>query len=64
MGNEDSSKPYVRDKALNKANNERTGESIRPDPFDNLSDEDKHQIVGGPASAKNVSPNTPKADET
>jgi len=49
-------KPYVRDKALNRANRKRMGEKIRPDPYiarENIS----------PASARDVSPNTPTGEE-
>lgn len=49
-GNE---KPYVRDRALNRANQKRTGEQIRQDPYEDPS---------GPASARDVSPNTPKGE--
>ena len=50
-GNE--SKPYVRDRALNRANSRRTGEKVRQDPYEDPS---------GPASARDVSPNTPKGE--
>jgi len=49
-------KPYVRDRALNRANNKRTGEEIRSDPYSG-------RETIGPANAKNVSPNTPKGEE-
>lgn len=48
-------KPYARDRALNRANNKRIGESVRTDPYE--------QASGGPASARNVSPNTPKGED-
>ncbi len=51
-----SEKPYVRDKALNRANNERIGERIRPDPYPA-----REKIR--PASAKDVSPNTPPGED-
>ena len=49
-------KPFVRDRALNRANSERTGEEIRHDPYAG------REIIG-PANSKNVSPNTPKGEE-
>ena len=49
-------KPYVRDRALNMANNERTGESLRQDPYSG-----RERIK--PASEKEVSPNTPPGEE-
>jgi hypothetical protein len=49
-------KPYVRDKALNRANAKRTGEEIRHDPY-------AGRETIGPANSKNVSPNTPKGEE-
>jgi len=49
-------KPNVRDKALNRANAKRTGEEIRSDPYSG-------RETIGPASSKNVSPNTPKGEE-
>jgi hypothetical protein len=48
--------PVVRDKALNRANNRRTGETIRPDPY-----EGRVESVGT-ASSKDVSPNTPHGE--
>lgn len=51
-----SKKPYVRDRALNKANNERTGEGIRPDPYSG-----REKIK--PASSRDVSPNTPTGED-
>ena len=51
--------PYVRDRALNRANHERVSESIRPDPYE----PGKEHASGGPASARNVSPNTPKGEQ-
>ena len=51
--------PYVRDKALNRANHERVSESIRPDP----NEPGKERASGGPASARNVSSNTPKGEQ-
>jgi hypothetical protein len=49
-------KPYVRDRALNRANRKRTGEKIRPDPYTG-----REKIW--PASARDVSPNTPRGEE-
>lgn len=49
-------KPYVRDRALNRANSERMGEEIRHDPY-------AGRETIGPANSKNVSPNTPKGEE-
>lgn len=49
-------KPYVRDRALNKANNKRTGEGIRPDPSSG-----RERIK--PASSRYDSPNTPTGEE-
>lgn len=49
-------KPYVRDRALNRANSERTGEGIRPDPYSG-----RERIK--PASSRDVSPNTPPGEE-
>lgn len=49
-------KPYVRDRALNKANNERTGEGIRPHPYSG------REMIK-PASSRDVSPNTPTGEE-
>jgi hypothetical protein len=51
-----SEKPYVRDKALNRANRKRIGEKVRPDPYAN-----REKI--GSASARDVSPNTPKGEK-
>lgn len=51
--------PYVRDGALNRTNHERVSESIRPDPYE----PGKERASGGPASARNVSPNTPKGEQ-
>jgi hypothetical protein len=51
--------PYVRDRALNRANHERVSKSIRPDPYE----PGKERASGGPASARNVSPNTPKGEQ-
>jgi hypothetical protein len=51
--------PYVRDRALNRANHERVSESIKPDPYE----PGKERASGGPASARNVSPNTPKGEQ-
>ena len=51
--------PYVRDRALNRANHERVSESIRPDPYE----PGKERASGGPASARNVSSNTPKGEQ-
>jgi hypothetical protein len=51
--------PYVRDRALNRTNHERVSESIRPDPYE----PGKERASGGPASARNVSPNTPKGEQ-
>jgi hypothetical protein len=51
--------PYVRDRALNRANHERVSESIRPDP----NEPGKERASGGPASARNVSSNTPKGEQ-
>jgi hypothetical protein len=51
--------PYVRDRALNRANYERVSESTRPDPYE----AGKEGASGGPASARNVSPNTPKGEQ-
>lgn len=51
-----SEKPYVRDKPLNRANRERIGEKVRPDPYAG-----RENIQ--PASARDVSPNTPKGEE-
>jgi hypothetical protein len=51
--------PYVRDRALKRANHERVSESIRPDPYE----PGKERASGGPASARNVSPNTPKGEQ-
>ncbi|HKU49542.1 MAG TPA: hypothetical protein VJP79_06305 [Nitrososphaera sp.] len=48
--------PVVRDKALNRANNRRTGETIRPDPYGG-----RVESVGT-ASSKDVSPNTPHGE--
>jgi hypothetical protein len=56
QGEED---PYVRDRALNRANHERVSESIRPDPYE----AGKERASGGPASARNVSSNTPKGEQ-
>jgi len=52
----EASKPYVRDRALNKANRKRTGEKTRPDPY---AGREKIQ----PASSRDVSPNTPKGEQ-
>jgi hypothetical protein len=49
-------KPYVRDRALNRANRKRTGESIREDP-----NTGRESIK--PASSREVSPNTPSGEE-
>jgi len=49
-------KPYVRDRALNKASRKRIGEKVRPDPYTG-----RENIW--PASARDVSPNTPKGEE-
>jgi hypothetical protein len=49
-------KPYVRDRALNLANSERTGEGVRPDPYSG-----RERIR--PASSRDVSPNTPTGEE-
>jgi hypothetical protein len=49
-------KPYVRDRALNKANAERAGEEIRPNPY-------AGRETIEPANSKNVSPNTPKGED-
>jgi hypothetical protein len=51
--------PYVRDRALNRANHERVSESIRSDPYE----AGKERASGGPASARNVSSNTPKGEQ-
>lgn len=56
QGEED---PYVRDRALNRANHERVSESVRPDPYE----AGKERASGGPASARNVSSNTPKGEQ-
>lgn len=52
---EGEERPYVRDRALNRANTKRIGESVRTDPYE--------QPSGGPASARNVSSNTPKGED-
>jgi hypothetical protein len=49
-------KPYVRDRALNRANRKRTGEANRPDPYSGLENIQ-------PANAREVSPNTPKGED-
>jgi hypothetical protein len=49
-------KPYVRDRALNLANSERTGEGVRPDPYSG-----RERIK--PASSIDVSPNIPTGEE-
>lgn len=49
-------KPYVRDRALNRANRKRIGEKARPDPYVG-----REKIW--PASARDVSPNTPRGEE-
>lgn len=49
-------KPYVRDRALNRVNSERTGEGIRADPYSG-----RERIK--PASSRDVSPNTPTGEE-
>jgi len=49
-------KPYVRNRALNRANRKRTGESIREDPYAG-----RESIR--PASSREVSPNTPSGEE-
>jgi hypothetical protein len=49
-------KPYVRDRALNRANRKRTGEAKRPDPYSGLENIQ-------PANAREVSPNTPKGED-
>lgn len=49
-------KPYVRDRALNRANRKRIGEKVRPDPYTG------HERIW-PASARDVSPNTPRGEE-
>ena len=48
---------FVRDRALKGANNEHTGEKIRPDPY-----EAKKESLGV-ASKRDVSPNTPKGEQ-
>jgi hypothetical protein len=47
---------YVRDRALDRANSERTGEGGRPDPHSG-----RETIK--PASSREVSPNTPPGEE-
>jgi len=49
-------KPYVRDRALNRANRKRIGETNRPDPYSG-----RENIK--PANAREVSPNTPKGED-
>jgi hypothetical protein len=49
-------KPYVRDRALNRANRKRIGESNRPDPYSG-----REGIR--PGNARDVSPNTPKGED-
>jgi hypothetical protein len=49
-------KPYVRDRALNRANRKRIGESSRPDPYSG------REIIK-PANARDVSPNTPPGED-
>jgi hypothetical protein len=52
----ESERPYARDSGLNKANQERMGESERQDPYTS-----RERITG--ASSKDVSPNTPKGED-
>jgi hypothetical protein len=59
VAREGKEEPYVRDRALNRANHERVSESIRPDPYE----AGKERASGGPASVRNVSPNTPKGEQ-
>jgi hypothetical protein len=49
-------KPHVRNRAPKKANAERIGEDIKHHPYAG------HETIG-PASSKNVSPNTSKGEE-
>ena len=49
-------KPYVRDKALNRANRRRIGEGVRTDPYEN------YRESVGIASKEDVSPNTPRGE--
>ncbi|AFU58158.1 hypothetical protein Ngar_c12180 [Candidatus Nitrososphaera gargensis Ga9.2] len=51
-----SEKSYVRDRALNKANRRRIGESNRPDPYSG-----RESIT--PANSRDVSPNTPRGED-
>jgi hypothetical protein len=52
----DDERPYVRDKALNRANRKRIGETLRIDPYE------KYQESVGIASKEDVSPNTPRGE--
>jgi hypothetical protein len=52
----DTEKPYVRDRALNKANRRRIGESSRPEPYSG-----RENIM--PANSRDVSPNTPRGED-
>lgn len=52
----DDAKPYVRDKALNRANRRRIGEGVRTDPYEN------YRESVGIASKEDVSPNTPRGE--
>lgn len=52
----DNEKPYVRDRALNRANGRRIGEKIRVDPYGN------YEESVGIASKEDVSPNTPRGE--
>jgi hypothetical protein len=54
--NSEEKKPYARDKALNTANNNRTGEKKRAYSYTG-----KENIW--PANERNVSPNTPEGEE-
>ena len=49
-------RPYVRDRALNRANSRRLGEKVRPDPYE------ERKESTGVASARDVSPNTPRGE--
>ena len=52
----DDIKPYVRDRALNRANSMRIGEKLRTDPYE------QGQESVGVASKEDVSPNTPRGE--
>jgi hypothetical protein len=52
----EDAKPYVRDKALNRANRRRIGEELRTDPYEN------YRESVGVASKEDVSPNTPRGE--